>query len=119
MSEDANIGMIKLHSDAEQERWRQIAESFRQSPYYKPEMEQQEDKPLPVAVYMGAYGGKHIVGFTESKAYPVGTALYLHPPKTKTTVYLTKDEIELLWEAADTYTGFARAIEQEVLRRNK
>ena len=58
-------------------------------------------------------------GFTESKLYPVGTALYLHPPKTKTTVYLTRDEIDLLWEVADTYTGFARAIEQEVLRRNK
>jgi hypothetical protein len=79
----------------------------------------EEEKPLPVAVYMGAYGGKHIVGFTESKLYPVGTALYLHPPKTKTTVYLTRDEIDRLWEAAETYIDFARAIEQEVLRRNK
>lgn len=86
----------------------------------------QEEKPLPVAVYMGAYGGKHIVGFTESKAYPVGTALYLHPPKTKTTVYLTRDEIEYINHGlgyknviSDYDLKFARAIEQEVLRRNK
>ena len=85
----------------------------------KRRVEQQEEKPLPVAVYMGVYGGKHIVGFTESKIYPVGTALYLHPPKPKTTVYLTKGEIDLLWKYKDNLVDFARAIEQEVLRRNK
>jgi len=86
----------------------------------------EEDKPLPVAVYMGVYGGKHIVGFTESKLYPVGTALYLHPPKPKTTVYLTEGEIielRLDWGKHHTDTpnivNFARAIEHEVLRRNK
>ena len=81
----------------------------------------QEDNPAPVAVYMGVYGGRHIVGFTESKLYPVGTALYLHPPKPKTTVYLTKNEIDLLchWRYEDNLVNFARAIEQEVLRRNK
>ena len=83
----------------------------------------EEEKPLPVAVYMGAYGGKHIVGFTESKLYPVGTALYLHPPKTKTTVYLTRDEIDKIWKdtawSNTVEVDFARAIEQEVLRRNK
>ena len=121
MSEE-DTGWIKLHSIADEERWNAMRESFRQSPYYKPEMEQQEEKPLPVAVYMGVYGGKHIVGFTESKIYPVGTALYLHPPKTKTTVYLTRDEIDRLWDKfyADTnVVNFARAIEHEVLRRNK
>ena len=88
----------------------------------KRRVEQQEEKPLPVAVYMGVYGGKHIVGFTESKIYPVGTALYLHPPKPKTTVYLTRDEIvELLdkFSIDSQVVHFARAIEQEVLRRNK
>lgn len=84
----------------------------------------QEEKPLPVAVYMGAYGGKHIVGFTESKVYPVGTALYLHPPKTKATVHLTTEDIVGLWNDENLkwpirIVDFARAIEQEVLRRNK
>ena len=83
---------------------------------------EQAEKPAPVAVYMGVYGGKHIVGFTESKLYPVGTALYLHPPKTKTTVYLTMGDILELWGKFSTdnhVVHFARAIEQEVLRRNK
>jgi len=79
----------------------------------------EEEKPSPVAVYMGVYGGKHIVGFTESKVYPVGTALYLHPPKPKTTVYLTRDEIDRLWNDEENLVDFARCIEQEVLRRNK
>jgi len=79
----------------------------------------EEDKPLPVAVYMGVYGGKHIVGFTESKLYPVGTALYLHPPKPKTTVYLTSAEIDELWNDEENLVDFARCIEHEVLRRNK
>ena len=84
---------------------------------------EREEKPAPVAVYMGVYGGKHIVGFTESKLYPVGTALYLNPPKTKATVYLTKDEIEKIWKdtawSKTVEVDFARSIEQEVLRRNK
>jgi len=79
----------------------------------------EEEKPSPVAVYMGVYGGKHIVGFTESKVYPVGTVLYLHPPKPKTTVYLTRDEIDRLWNDEENLVDFARCIEQEVLRRNK
>ena len=57
----------------------------------------EEEKPLPIAIYMGVYGGRHIVWFTESKLYPVGTALYLQPPKPKPTVYLTKDEEEPNW----------------------
>ena len=58
----------------------------------------EEEKPSPVAVYMGVYGGKHIVGFTESKVYPVGTALYLHPPKPKTLEWRIDPEEPNWWE---------------------
>lgn len=68
---------------------------------------------------MGQYGGKHVIGLTGEGKLSVGDMLYLHPPKTKTTVYLTRDEIALLWNDEENLVDFARCIEQEVLRRNK
>ena len=80
----------------------------------------------PVAGYMGSYGNKHVIGLTGEGELSVGDMLYLNPPKTKATVYLTRDEIEYINHGlgykniiSDYDLKFARAIEQEVLRRNK